>query len=218
MTPKLKEIIKTKLPPEFTVKEASVPLAMHYKAPAKALESSVKEGDLIRLKRGLYVLSEQYEPLAAANTIGLPSYVSFETALAYYELIPERVFPVYSVIDGRPFEHTVASTRYIYRSQNRKLFAKGMTTIEIGGRSVLFATREKALLDTLAQRGLRTDECTPHDILRFVEVDLRIDHEDLARLSQEHLLTLCELYRNRAPTLFTKALSSQGIGYRGQRP
>jgi len=55
-----------------------------------------KHGYLIPLKRGIYVFSEDLrkQPLSMgfiANNLLLPSYVSLEYALSYYDLIPERV-------------------------------------------------------------------------------------------------------------------------------
>jgi len=210
MKPEIRNILEQQLPPEFTLQEASSVLDSQYRSPEKLLEKLVKNNELLRLKRGLYVLPDQYEPLAAAGSIGRPSYVSFETALAFYELIPERVFHVYSVIDGRPFEHAVSDVRYVYRSQNRELFAKGMTSIKLRNRSVLFATKEKALFDTLAYKSLKTDELSLDDIFKFVEQDLRIERDSLMKFSLDTMDMIAGLYRNRAPFLFTQALKGKG--------
>jgi predicted transcriptional regulator of viral defense system len=59
----------------------------------------VKNGDLISLKRGIYVFSEKYRTsplnyISIANILHKPSYVSFEYALSYHGLIPERVYTI----------------------------------------------------------------------------------------------------------------------------
>ena len=56
-----------------------------------------KQGVIIRLKRGLYVLNPEYSGKALsseliANHLYTPSYISMSTALRYYGLIPETVY------------------------------------------------------------------------------------------------------------------------------
>ena len=48
-----------------------------------------KKGTLFRRKRGLYSDDPSESVLAVANTLRIPSYVSFEFALSYHGLIPE---------------------------------------------------------------------------------------------------------------------------------
>lgn len=206
MKAELRKQLLEQLPPEFTAQEAKRLLRENYDAPGKLLEGLVHRKELIRLKRGLYVLPENYEPLTAAGSIGQPSYVSFETALAFYGMIPEWVFTIYSVIDGRAFEHTVQNTKYVYRSQRRDLYALGMSSIRLRDRNVLFASPEKALLDSLAAKKLQTASATPGEIYQFVQDDMRIESESLERLKITRLQSMMPLYRNRAPGLFTEAL------------
>ena len=70
--------------------------------PNEKIRALEKDGQLIRLKRGLYVVSSEVsgEPVNAclcANHIYGPSYVSLQYALRYYGLIPEQVFTVTSM-------------------------------------------------------------------------------------------------------------------------
>lgn len=56
-----------------------------------------KNGYIIRLKRGLYVVNPEYTGKRLsneliANHLYAPSYVSMSTALRYYGLIPEAVY------------------------------------------------------------------------------------------------------------------------------
>ena len=55
-----------------------------------------RDGNLIKLKRGLYATQDVKNQLVVANYIFAPSYISFETALAYYNMIPERVYLIKS--------------------------------------------------------------------------------------------------------------------------
>jgi predicted transcriptional regulator of viral defense system len=78
----------------------------HYKSPKDKIANLVKDGALIRLKRGLYVvasaISEQklLKELVANHLYG-SSYVSLKTALSYYGMIPERVHLTRSITTKR---------------------------------------------------------------------------------------------------------------------
>ena len=55
-----------------------------------------KNNNLIKLKRGLYETNKDADPFTIANVLLSPSYISFETALAYYGMIPEMVYAIKS--------------------------------------------------------------------------------------------------------------------------
>ena len=67
---------------------------------------ALKDGSLIRLKRGVYTLAKAYRiapvhPFAVAQALLPGSYISFESALAYHGWIPEAVLVTASVTPGR---------------------------------------------------------------------------------------------------------------------
>ena len=73
----------------------------------KQLSRWVKSGSLIQVRRGLYAFADergqaQPHPFALANQMKRGSYVSLQSALAYYHLIPEYVAQVTSITTGRP--------------------------------------------------------------------------------------------------------------------
>ncbi|MCK5689671.1 hypothetical protein KAI87_10400 [Myxococcota bacterium] len=197
------------LPPEFRVEDACALLSEDYKAPLKRLGAMQRAGVLIRLKRGLYAFSNGFDKVGAAGAIYGPSYVSFETALAYYGLIPERVDTVMSVVDGRPASFTTPVGLYEYHAQGRTLFAEGMGMVQLERRSYLIATREKALLDTLNRAHLSAAELSFAQVLDFVVEGMRVDFEDLQGLSLRKLRRLAKLYRNLAPGKLVMALQQR---------
>lgn len=207
---KIEELLN-RLPPEFTSVEARSVLSPSYKAPNKLLEELVNKGQLIRLKKGLFTLASGYEPLAAAGTIHGPSYLSFETALGFYELIPERVHAVMSVVDNRQLRIEAGGHLFIYRSQARDLFAAGMTAVNLNGRNVLIATREKAVLDTVAWYGVNTRHITQSQLFGEICSSYRLDTEDLLKLSRKYLNALAPMYRSRAPRMFVDELTKRKI-------
>ena len=60
------------------------------------ISNLVKSGELVRLKKGFYTFSKAYltrpiNLISVANTLYTPSYVSFDYALSFHGMIPERV-------------------------------------------------------------------------------------------------------------------------------
>jgi len=73
----------------------------------RQLSRWTKAGRLYQLRRGLYALAPPFQkvkphPFFVANRMVRGSYVSCQSALAHYGLIPEHVPVVTSVTTGRP--------------------------------------------------------------------------------------------------------------------
>jgi len=109
----------------------------------------VKKGYLIRLKNGLYAFSREKEKLRGEGIAFLlcqPSYLSLESALAWYGFIPEIVYAYTSVTARitRTFENVCG--RFIYRHMKSELFW-GYVEMKTDYGPYLMAEPEKALLD-----------------------------------------------------------------------
>ena len=111
-----------------------------------------KGGRLIKLRKGLYTLAEPYrkikpEPFSIANSLKSASYVSLQSALAWYGLIPEFVPVVTSVTTGRPRLIETPMGRFDFRHINKGFFW-GYQRIELAaGQAAFIARPEKAMLD-----------------------------------------------------------------------
>lgn len=116
-----------------------------------------KQGWISPLKRGLYELtypqSISIPDFFVANRIYDPSYVSMETALSYYSIIPEVSMAVTSVTakTTRQFKNTHGL--FIYRSIRQNAF-RGYLIEKHNGFDVLIAEPEKALVDYLYFKSL----------------------------------------------------------------
>ena len=64
-----------------------------YASPRAKLTQMIKSGEIIKVRRGLYVWPPpaSWSLKTLANKIYGPSYISFEYALSYHQMIPERV-------------------------------------------------------------------------------------------------------------------------------
>jgi predicted transcriptional regulator of viral defense system len=111
-----------------------------------------RAGKLIQFRRGVYSLADPYrkvqpEPFLLANALKPASYVSLQSALAYYGMIPEYVPVVTSVTTGRPEEVDTPLGRFLYRHVKTSWFF-GYRQVELTSGQVAFiAQPEKALLD-----------------------------------------------------------------------
>jgi predicted transcriptional regulator of viral defense system len=120
----------------------------------RQLSRWVRSGNLVQIRRGLYLLSERYQrtpphPFLIANRIKHASYVSLQSALEYHGLIPEYVPSITSVTTGRPEILNTTVGSFIFKHIKKALFL-GYETIDLGGGKPAFVARpEKALLDLL---------------------------------------------------------------------
>ena len=134
----------------------------NYVAPRARVTALLRSGEIIRIKKGLYVFGEGYrrEPLCRellANLICGPSFISLDSALAYYGLIPERVDAITSVTPGKARRFETPLGLFIYRQT--PCFSIGYDRIAQGERSFLLAQPERALADKIRDDrvgGLRT--------------------------------------------------------------
>ena len=113
----------------------------------------VRRGYLIRLRQGYYAFPEYKEStdftLYFANTIYKPSYISLHTALSFYGIIPESVPEITSVTTLKTITFSNDFGEYSYKNIRPELmFGYDLRDME-GGRRIMFATPEKAIIDLL---------------------------------------------------------------------
>ena len=141
-----------------------------------------KQGIIIRLKRGLYVINPEYsgKTLSSeliANHLYTPSYISMSTALRYYGLIPEAVYVHQSmtVKHSRCFQTPVGN--YDYKYISKKAFPIGVRSMYKDNYAFLIASPEKALCDLIANSSkviLRYMK----DVEAYLEQDIRMDMDE----------------------------------------
>ena len=112
-------------------------------------------GLIIRLKKGLYVVDPKVSHIVLsteliANHLYSPSYVSMQTALRYYGLIPEAVYTVQSMTLKHTRSFDTPLGHYEYQMISRKAVPIGITSINKQNYAFLMATPEKALCDLIA--------------------------------------------------------------------
>jgi predicted transcriptional regulator of viral defense system len=124
-----------------------------YKIPSYSakyfLETQVKNGLFLRLKQGIYTLKTDIpSEEEIANALYKPSYISFEYALAYYNLIPEMVYAITSATTKPTRLFDVSGKAFSYQTIKKEAFT-GYSLKKIEGKNFLIAEKEKALVDYL---------------------------------------------------------------------
>ena len=165
-----------------------------YKSPKDKITTLEQSGLLIRLKRGLFVVSPMVhsQPLSKeliANHIYGPSYISLQTALSFYGLIPERVHTVCSMTTKRSSSFINPLGNFDYITVPAAYFAIGIRQEIVNNNyAYLIATPEKALCDMIVEtKGLKLQSIKA--MQNYLEEDLRIDlsvieHYDIDIINQ----------------------------------
>ncbi len=161
-----------------------------YRFPRNKIAHLEQTGKIIRLKRGMYVVSPNISKQLlsvelVANHIYGPSYVSMESALRYYGLIPEKVHTIRSMTANRSriFENPVGNFKYITVSDSYYSIGINQQSVE-NNYTFLIATPEKALCDMItATPQLRIQ--SKKALISYLEEDLRfemsgLDHMNIA--------------------------------------
>ena len=173
----MKDLIQ--LPAEFDYN-----LLLHvlrdYKKPRDKIRGLIKEKDILRVKKGLYVLGKEYNKpynkYVLANQIYGPSYITGQTALAFWNMIPERVELIISMTTKRKklFETPIGRFSYLYC--NKKVFKLGIR-LEHGGdqKKFLIASPEKALSDIIATQSHISSEKEMKKFLELMRLDFSVN-------------------------------------------
>jgi len=133
----------------FSARELGELLSLSPRQSLYYLEKGLKESLFYQLKRGLYSLrSDPPSELEIANRLYRPSYVSFEYALAYYNLIPEMVYKVTSATTKTTREFVTDDKTYSY-STIKPVAYTGYELKVIDEKRFLMAEAEKAAVDYL---------------------------------------------------------------------
>tara|TARA_R110002073_G_scaffold159955_2_gene315422 strand:+ start:25101 stop:25739 length:639 start_codon:yes stop_codon:yes gene_type:complete len=178
------------------VKEyAEAPISRHlilellskYQRPNDKISELLKSKALISIRRGLYITGPKLdlptpEPFLIANHLRGPSYVSLESALSYWNMIPERAYEISSVTIKTSKLYKTSVGRFSYQQLKTPYYSYGIKNIAYSPKqTMLVASPEKALCDKVV--------LTPKIYLRSIKQTREFLLEDL-RMDTEVLKTL----------------------------
>ena len=166
-----------------------------YASPKAKLTQMIKSGEVIQICRGVYCTSKDDPHLPIASMIQSPSYISFETALSYYQLIPERTHTIMSAgfrLNKEKYFDTPFG-RYSFCYVPEAVFPWALSPEEEQGYGFRLATKEKALCDTLYKiRGIKSRKA----IEELLVEDLRMEKDEILSLDWSAIRELVPFYHS----------------------
>jgi len=155
-----------------------------------------KSGKIARIRKGIYELTypdkKNIPDLYIANKLYYPSYISMETALSRYGLIPEVAMECVSltVKTSRKFTNKYGS--FVYHSVKPEAFT-GYRTEDHNGFEILIAVPEKAFVDYLyfkRRKGLKGKALTERIDMKAVK---KLDRKEMDKYAAAYKINLKEL-------------------------
>ena len=180
-----------------------------YANPRAKITRLLRRGDLLRLKRGVYIEPESVRDVfvkgKAANRMYGPSYVSFAYALRWYGLIPEHVVHMTSATfnKGRKKRYDTPVGTFFYQDVPASAYPYGITFMGEAPRRFLIALPEKALCDELYRiSGIRSIQ----RVKTLLFEDLRLDPDEFSKLKRKTLIHFSKYYKATTLSTFAKFL------------
>ena len=173
---------------------------------------AMKAGELLRLRRGTYLLAEKYRdytahPFTLAQGYVPGSYVSFETALAHHGWIPEAVYTTASVTPGRKsyaYDHPqLGSFSFHPLATHAGYFLELVNREQINKQTMLVARPIRALMDLVCLRKAEWQG------MKWLQESLRIDDEHLRKITSADIRTLKLVYKHKRVKDFLESLARE---------
>jgi hypothetical protein len=178
-----------------------------YKSPKSKITQMIRKGNLIQLRRGLFETDPAAPPYTLSAAIYGPSYISFEYALGWYGLIPERVTAITSAVfrKNKIKEFKTPFGLYTYQPVPAAVYPYAVTLLNEGRYSWQMASAEKAVCDTL-YKALPVRTSTELQELLFES--WRMEPDSLSSLNIPDIQFLAPRYRKRNLVLFLELLDT----------
>lgn len=159
-----------------------------YKRPNDKILELKFQGILEPLKKGLYiagplVTKKKPDALLVTNHLLGPSYVSLETALSYYGLIPERVYEISSMTTKASRSFNTVLGLFTYTCLPLPYYSFGLKMLRLpSNQFAIVASPEKALCDKIVTtQGLRLRSI--RSAYDYLVENMRIDESALKGLN-----------------------------------
>jgi hypothetical protein len=168
-----------------------------YASPRSKLTRLIKSDELIQVRRGLFVDDRTTSLRSLAPVVYGPSYISFQSALAIWNLIPERV-PVmisasFNKNKDKAYHTPLGEFRYLYLPNT--VYPYGIQLQKENGMGYLIASPEKALCDMVYKTSSLLHTA---DIEAFLLENLRMELEELLKFDREFINFIAPRYRRKS--------------------
>ena len=166
-----------------------------YASPKSKITHMIGKGEIVRVSRGVYVTSLKEPRLPIASYLRSPSYISFQTALSYHQMIPERVYEIMSAGFrlNKDYRYDTPLGRYSFQYVPERVFSLGIIPGEEESCGFRIASPEKALCDTLYKIPRIANS---HAIAALLFEDLRMDDKVIEALDWDLINEIAMRYRS----------------------
>ena len=168
---------------------------INYSNKNNKISRDIKNGKLFKIITGLYETNPNTPAYLLAGSIYGPSYISFEYALSFYGLIPERVTTITCATfdKKKKKQYNTDFGIFTYRDVPVLAYPEEIILKEENNYSYQIATPEKALCDKLYTLAPLNNYSNLENMLFN---DLRIDEEVFNKLNIDKITKLSELYHS----------------------
>ncbi|MDP8213241.1 MAG: hypothetical protein P9X22_08155 [Candidatus Zapsychrus exili] len=172
------------------------------------MKRAISSGDVIRLKRGVYCLSKEYQRYGInlwhiSQVLYGPSCVSLESALSYHGWIPEGVFSTTCASMKRSVSYENVLGTFVYHCVPLNNFYRQVKRIESLKESFFMASPLKALCDYVYVYKKDWNSIAP------LVQSLRIDEDVLGQISLKGCNELLENYKSKRVKRFIRGLKKE---------
>lgn len=176
---------------------------VNYSNKNNKISRDIRDGKLFKIITGLYETNPNTPGYLLAGSIYGPSYISFEYALSFYGLIPERVTTVTcATFDKKKKKQYVTNFGiFTYRDVPKLVYPEEIILKEKSEYSYQIASPEKALCDKLYTLSPLNNYSNLSNMLFN---DLRIDEAVFNKLDVDKIERLSNLYNSTNVTLLAK--------------
>jgi predicted transcriptional regulator of viral defense system len=174
------------------------------------IKRDIDNGFLFPLVRGVYETNSSIDGFLLASYIYGPSYLSFEYALSYHNLIPERVVvytsATFSKRKSKSYQNHFGF--YTYRDVPNTAFPFSVKAYEEEVYAYFIASPEKALCDLLYTKKPVTSN---KELKMLLFEDLRINKDRFEQLNFEEIRFLSQKYISNNMKYLRKYIESEYI-------
>ena len=177
-----------------------------YSNKSNKISREMAKGKLIQIKKGLYETNPNVPGFLLASEIYGPSYLSFDYALSYYGMIPEKVetYTCATFEKKKKKQFDTCFGTYTYRDVPESVYRIGIKRVKEEGYEYQIATPEKALCDKLyTLKPIKS----MNTFTKLLLEDLHVNEKVLSQLNLKHLKKICNAYHATNVSMLYKFLT-----------
>jgi len=174
-----------------------------YSSPKAKITRMINSNIIIQIKRGIFLDTDddKFSLNSLSSIIYGPSYISFQSAMSYYGIIPERVTTItcasYNKNKNKQFHTPVGDFYYYYIPP--KVYPYDTMIMAENEQNFIIASPEKAICDSLYKvRNIKTES----ELEKLLFEDWRIELADLKNMNSGSFHFLLPLYEKKICNLF----------------